>query len=125
MIYFISGHRDLTQEEFNYYYIPLIEMALNDKKSIFLVGDYDGADIMAQKYLNDNIDNIERVVVYHIGGEPMNIANKNFPRIGGWKDDIERDTAMTKASVQDIAWIRKGKENSGTAQNILRRFTFY
>lgn len=31
--------------------------------------------------------------------------------------------AMTEHSDYDIAFIRKGKESSGTAQNILRRWT--
>lgn len=33
--------------------------------------------------------------------------------------------AMTRNSDYDIAFIRKGKETSGTAQNILRRWTRY
>ena len=37
--------------------------------------------------------------------------------------DLQRDEAMTRNSDYDIAFIRKGKETSGTAQNILRRWT--
>ena len=29
--YFVSGHRDLTEEEFETFYIPLIQQVLNDK----------------------------------------------------------------------------------------------
>ena len=28
MTYFVSGHRDLTQEEFNEHYVPLIDKVL-------------------------------------------------------------------------------------------------
>ena len=54
----------------------------------------------------------------------MNLVNKHFKTVGGFENDIDRDSAMTKNSNYDVAYIRKGKEDSGTAQNILRRFTF-
>lgn len=47
----------------------------------------------------------------------------SVPTQGGFTSDIERDKAMTEHSDYDIAFIRKGKESSGTAQNILRRWT--
>lgn len=69
MTYFISGHRDLTWEEFTKWYAPAISKVIcTDKEARFVVGDCEGAD-------------------------------------------------------RDIAFIRKGKESSGTAQNILRRWT--
>ena len=36
---FISGHRDVTIEEFNEYYVPLIEEAIKQEHK-FVVGDY-------------------------------------------------------------------------------------
>lgn len=41
--------------------------------------------------------------------------------IGGFKSDIERDSAMTENSDYDIAFIKDNRWNSGTAQNIKRR----
>ena len=41
---------------------------------------------------------------------------------GGYKSDIERDSAMTENSDYDIAFVKSGRWNSGTAQNIKRRF---
>lgn len=39
MIYFVSGHRDLTKEEFEEHYVPLIRrIILEDKYSEFNVG---------------------------------------------------------------------------------------
>ena len=35
--------------------------------------------------------------------------------------DEERDLAMSCASTDDIAWVRSGREKSGTAKNINRR----
>ena len=52
MVYFISGHRDITKEEFEKYYIPKIDTTLeNDNNATFVVGDYYGVDIMALDYL--------------------------------------------------------------------------
>ena len=47
MTYFISGHRDLTQEEFNEHYAPCIyQIILEDSFADFCVGDWEGCDSM-------------------------------------------------------------------------------
>lgn len=120
--YFISGHRNLSTEDFKRYYIPKIEKALEDESSKFVIGDYQGVDFMAQCYLRDHLKNHKRVTVYHMYDSPRNLASKLFNTIGGFTEDTERDSAMTKASDEDIAFIEKGRWTSGTAQNILRRF---
>ena len=43
MIYFISGHLSLTQDEFDTHYKALIDEALSHNSS-FVVGDAKGAD---------------------------------------------------------------------------------
>lgn len=55
MTYFISGHRDLTWEEFTKWYAPAISKVIcTDKEARFVVGDCEGADRMAQdKRYND------------------------------------------------------------------------
>lgn len=121
--YFISGHRNITREEFERNYIPEIERVIaEDPESMFVVGDYHGADIMAQDYLMDFTDiGPDRVVVYCMGNTPAN-ANKDIEHFRtGYESDIERDSAMTDASFRDIAFVRDGGYESGTAQNILRR----
>lgn len=117
MTYFISGHRDLTIAEFVKYYSARINAAIKDGAS-FVVGDYVGADYYAQIFLSrfPRAD----VTVYHMGDKPMNFI-EGFKLKGGFKTDEERDAAMTRDSGADIAWIRAGKEDSGTAQNINRR----
>jgi len=116
MIYFISGHRNITEHEFKLHYIPLIENALRDPNHSFVIGDCNGVDAMAQQYL---INKTKNVTVYHMFDSPRN--NCDWPTKGGFKDDIERDTAMTLNSNVDIAWIRTWGKNSGTEQNVLRR----
>ena len=52
--FFISGHRDITETEFEINYIPKINEVLhNYDNPIFIMGDYQGVDIMAQNYLMD------------------------------------------------------------------------
>lgn len=124
MVYFISGHRNFTKEEFNNYYIPKLEEALKDNKSEFVVGDYWGVDEMAQQWLNQNIPVQEhnRVTVYHMFTSPRVVCSDGFKLSGGYVSDIDRDSAMTNNSDVDIAFIHSGRWDSGTAQNILRRF---
>jgi hypothetical protein len=77
---------------------------------------------MAQNYLVDVLNvEPERITVYHMFEKPRNINPKITNTVGGFKSDDERDEAMTKASFEDIAFVRDIKRLSGTAQNILRR----
>jgi hypothetical protein len=127
-VYFISGHCDITQDEFKKYYHRRIDMAL-EKKSMFVMGDARGVDMLAQAYLNGKTEN---VVVYHIGEKPLhNIGG--YPTIGGFKNHKKKDSAMTYASDADIAWVRSDEEQrqlygnkyrkrkSGTQKNLERR----
>lgn len=129
-IYFISGHRNITDDEFNNYIEKFKEIEFNWIDSInpdmwppqYVVGDYKGVDIMAQNYLINELKiNPDRITVYHMFDKPMNINSKIKNLVGGFKSDEERDTAMTNASHYDIAFVRDHLQLSGTAMNILRR----
>ena len=125
MVYFISGHRDITKEEFEKYYVPKIDTTLeNDNNATFVVGDYYGVDIMAQDYLvNKGVQ--DNVTVYHMFESPRNHNTMIKSLKGGFKNDEERDSAMTSVSDFDIAFVRNEKwKNSGTAINIRRRISF-
>lgn len=121
--YFVSGHRNITEDEFERSYKPMLEYALNTIANCkFVIGDCDGVDIMAQNYLVDVLNvEPERITVYHMFEKPRNINPKITNTVGGFTSDDERDEAMTKASFEDIAFVRDIKRLSGTAQNILRR----
>lgn len=121
MVYFISGHRNITMEEFNKFYVNKIITALEDPNTEFVVGDYDGVDTIAQQYL---VGKTDKVTVYHMGDEPMNNVG-NYKRVPGYTGDIERDSAMTLESDKDIAWVREIGANTGTEQNIIRRKDFW
>jgi hypothetical protein len=114
---FISGHLGISESEWNEHYVPKIDEAISLGHR-FVVGDARGVDVMAQLHLNSK--GVRNVTVYHMFKEPR--FNKGgFNTKGGYESDDERDSAMTKNSDYDIAWVRPGKEKSGTAKNIKRR----
>ena len=115
MIHFISGHLSLTKEEFDAHYKPFLDAAVEANHS-FVVGDAQGADKMSQDYL---FSKTGKVVVFHMFRSPRH--NAGFPTEGGFQTDEVRDTALTNESDGDIAWVRKGREQSGTQKNLDRR----
>lgn len=123
--YFISGHRNITEQEFEVYKKKFDEVLENTPDALFVVGDYHGVDIMSQNYLLNTLEiDPERVIVYHMSFEPKNINPKITKTVGGFLTDEDRDAAMTAISKHDIAFVRNNTELSGTAQNILRRHIF-
>ena len=47
MKYFISGHRDLSYEDFRKYYVPVIlDIIRSDRNPIFVVGDCEGWNLL-------------------------------------------------------------------------------
>lgn len=123
--FFISGHRDITDKEFKEIYVPRIIDCALEYDAYFIMGDYDGVDIMAQDFLINELNyDINKICVYHMGLFPMHINENVINTKPYFENDEHRDSTMTKDSDEDIAFIREGKNNSGTAQNILRRLTF-
>lgn len=116
--FFVSGHLDLTEEEFRKHYKWKLDQAMLWESRI-VVGDARGADAMAQDYLASK--EYGDVVVFHMLDEPRHLASKFWDRKGGWQSDEERDAAATRHSDTDIAWVRPGRESSGTARNLSRR----
>lgn len=127
MIYFISGHRDLTQEEFNLHYLPLINSVLEDDDTPeFVIGDWEGCDTMALEYLV-TLHHIPWTTIYCVDNprvQPHGSNPTDFEEIDlhGCHTYDECDAEMTKCSDFDIAWIRPGREDSHTAKNIKRRY---
>ena len=114
--YFISGHLDLTEQEFREHYAAAIGKVLR-KPCAFVVGDARGVDAMAQRLLADLGASF---TVYHMLAAPRHNA-WGAPTVGGFLTDDARDSAMTDASTDDIAWVRPGWEGCGTDRNIRRR----
>lgn len=118
--YFVSGHLDLTMDEFRDHYAPrIMSVIADDADASFVVGDARGCDLMAQICLRDA--RALRVQVFHMLERPRNNVG-GFPTVGGFTSDGERDAAMTAVSDADIAWVRPGRTSSGTAANLARRY---
>jgi hypothetical protein len=113
---FISGHLDLSEEEFAAHYQARIDEA-SARGCSFIVGDARGADLLFQRYAAQQG---LRTTVFHMLETPRHNAG-NFACAGGFTSDKTRDEAMTAASTFDIAWVRPGRESSGTAKNLTRR----
>ncbi len=114
---FVSGHRNLIPSEFYQYYLPYLDKAIASGHQ-FVVGDAPGADAMVQMYLADRIAP-ERVTVYHARHKPRH-WHSGFDVQGDYASQSAKDAAMTAISDYDIAWVRLGKETSGTARNLAR-----
>lgn len=117
-VVFIFGHGDVTEKEFEKYYKFKIDKAVSLNYS-FLICDYKGADTLAQDYLK----NYNKVTVFHMFENPRYKANISWKTIGGFQTDLERDSYGTFNSNYDIYFVRKGREKSGTMNNVKRRFS--
>jgi hypothetical protein len=121
--FFISGHRNITEEQFEVYKTKITQISNDTPDALFVIGDYNGVDIMAQNFLVDELGiDPSRVTVYHMLETPRNIHPAITNTVGGFETDEERDAAMTAASSRDIAFVQDHTKWSGTAQNILRRY---
>ena len=137
---FISGHRDLSKDEFNSIYVCLINQYIDwlnidqsnlftSKKLTFYVGDCDGCDSMAIEYIVNNVlpnnpDTYLTICTCDFdfeGKQSYNFDNSNINIINGFKSHEERDTYMTRETQVDLLYIRAGKWDSGTAQNFVKR----
>jgi hypothetical protein len=122
-IAFISGHLDLTEDEWLMYYREQICQAILLGHD-FIIGDAKGTDLRAQELLKRFVRPVgageNNVTVYHMLESARNNSGP-FKTIGEFETDLERDSAMTADSDYDIAWVRPGREKRGTAKNIKRR----
>lgn len=126
MIYFISGHRDLTPTEFELYYVLAIRNAINsDNHARFILGACEGADKMALEFLEEIEFDPDRVTIFYDNETYLQRPRSEF--IDSVRDAVLPnhefvDNKATSCSDVDIAFIRPGKEDSYTAKNILRRY---
>jgi siroheme synthase (precorrin-2 oxidase/ferrochelatase) len=123
----VSGHRDLTKEEFEEHYAPLIETVLKeDIWAEFIVGDWEGCDTMFIEYMISKRSYPDIVVTCVENprikpfGEDLFHYCKTYSKLCNTYDEC--DAFMTQESDFDIAWIRPGREDSHTAKNIRRRY---
>lgn len=131
MTYFVSGHRDLTSEEFARHYKFWIKTVLdNNPFAAFVVGDWEGCDTMFVEYLLSLPREMPDVDLYCVESPKMKPFGEDVTNFENIRIHIKRsydvcDRTMTKLSDFDIAWVRPGREDSHTATNIKRRYVKY
>lgn len=115
MTVFVTGHGDVTVGEFEEHYAGKIR-ELHRLGNTFCVGDYRGCDLMTQSLLSDIGGTY---AVYHMFTAPRNIVRSaGTTTVGGFQNDGQRDAAMIDACDLIVAWVRPGREGSGTDRNI-------
>lgn len=94
MRYFISGHLDISEDEFNRHYKSKIDMAI-DSKGTFVIGDAKGVDFMAAS---------RGIIatVYHTRNAPLHYVAPHRAK-GGYANQNDKNAAMTAYSDSDIA----------------------
>lgn len=134
---FISGHTDLTSQEFSDHYVDKITEAINQGHQ-FVIGHSAGADTMGLNYLLQHRVNPQSISIYVYDRYQSGVADK-YQKLGvkvvtGYTSYGSRDGAMTKDSDYDILWVRppelarqmmgnqyKEGHITGTERNLTRR----
>ena len=122
---FVSGHLDVTPDEFLTYYVPKLTIYLK-QGCHFIVGDANGADFLAQEYLFTQLTalkQLRRLTVVHMFDAPRNLCHDEIATVGGFTSDGERDDYGTAHSELDLLYLKPGRLNSGTAKNLIRRLS--
>lgn len=118
----ICGHIDLSEEDFNKYYLPSLEK-YSPQYDTFYVGGAKGADTFAQKYLGN--ENAWDVTVCDKGEQNNNLFPTIFKHKNGFASYIDRDDYMTSNSSDIIVFLRKHYMSigSGSFSNVVRMIT--
>jgi hypothetical protein len=118
----ITGSTELSEEDFNKYYVPKIGEII--KSDVFIVvGGASGCDHLAKLYLADKIPS-NHITVYDKGDQNhseicVNQTLYKFQHINGFISYPERDQAMIDIADDIIGFIYQyAGGGSGTMQNI-------
>lgn len=130
--YFISGHIDLTEDEFREHYEPHLKGLVQDTNNLFITGDAQGADEMAVRWLLSQGVSPKRITIVHKFDTPR--FDVGVHTVGPFPSHSKKDAYMTHHSDFDIAHVRSPeitklmlgekydpKRISGTQANINRR----
>ncbi|VBB17917.1 hypothetical protein YASMINEVIRUS_380 [Yasminevirus sp. GU-2018] len=116
--YFISGHVNLTEDEFKLHYKKRLDDLIMTKNDKIVVGNANGADKMSFDYLVDNAYPPNLITVFHYGsGVPRSYyVSKGVNVIDGFDSYTKRDSHMTNNSDADILWIRPEDETKAIVE---------
>jgi hypothetical protein len=136
-VFFISGHTNLTQSEFDLHYKALIDQSINHNGH-YVIGNAKGADTMALEYLLSRGVDPSKITIYFYDRFGHTSIQKYSTRglhvVSDFGSYTARDAQMTYDSTVDILWVRPEEESkkllgkaykkghiSGTEKNLLRR----
>ena len=123
MIYFVSGHRNLTEKEFiDNYALKIENIMREDSSASFVVGDWEGCDTMFLNFIKHTYYFQPRICIYYVDKPRIDLEGLQDINLLNKRTYDECDASMTRDSDFDIAWIRPGRGDSHTALNIKRRF---
>ena len=121
VIIFIFGHLNITKEDFEKEYVPIINLYCSKEEYNFIICDAKGVDSESQKYLASVLskeDQEKRITIYHMFDNPREYHC--FGKLkGNFKTDNERDNQATIDSHIDIAFSKR--KRSGTEKSLKRR----
>lgn len=117
--YFVHGHRDITEEEFDMYYGSKIRKlnALNPG-SRFLVCDLPGCGRMTQRFLRKIGVDPTKVLLFHRESNPP-VNEYKYPT-RSCKTNADMFDLMLKIRDKEITWVREGGIDSQTERIIAR-----
>jgi hypothetical protein len=140
-VYFVSGHCNLTEDEFNTYYKNKLDQAIcESNENKFVIGNSEGADTMALEYLLERI--YPHLITIYYKKSKNSKSIEYYLGLGvnlyeGFTSYSKRDGRLTEVSDIDIAWVRPTEETiellkkngevynknriSGTELNLRRR----
>jgi len=118
-VYFISGHKSLTKQEFELHYVPLLlEAIIKNLSSEFLIGNQagksDGVEAWATEWLIARGIDPSRITV-HIACRALahrlklveSLTKRGILVKCGYQSCFElRNTCLTLLSTHDLAWVR-------------------
>lgn len=118
----ICGHIDLSEKDFNKYYVPSFTK-YSFQYDDFYVGGAKGVDTHAQNYLKK--EGAWTVTVCDKGDQNNNLYPSEFIHVNGFSSYIERDTFMTGIVDDIIVFLRKNYMSlgSGSFCNVVRILT--
>ena len=118
----ISGHVDLSKEDFDKFYLPKLKELIKNDVICFVLGGALGADKLAQEFLSSRNDNMNLIVMVYDKQDQNNVCYPNIKHVNGFASYTVRDEVMTSESTLDVCFVRrKGGIGSGTFQNVVRR----
>ena len=121
-VVFVSGHLDVTADEFAAHYPPVLASMINEGVRSFILGGGCGVDAMAQDWLARHPKSGQLHITVYDKKLENNVRFSGVHHCNGFTSYPARDEIMTERSTEDLAFIRdRGGMGSGTFQNVLRR----